>query len=301
MTGLACASFVLANSILSSPVLSAPVPGAQDPSLLNPQGPISGAEMTILWDSMAIMLVIIVPTIVATLGFVWWYRASNTKARYLPDWAYSGRVELVVWAIPILVICLLGGVAWVSSHELDPAKPLASKTPAVQVQVVSLDWKWLFIYPGQGVASVNQLVIPAGTPVHLSLTSGSVLNAFSVPQLGGMLYTMNGMSTQLNLQADRPGIYYGQSAHFSGDGFSDMNFQVQAVPAGQFAAWAAQARGAPMALDKAAYQQLAVQSRVAQPITYRLAEPNLYQELVDQTIPPAAGPSASQSKPQTEH
>ena len=195
------------------------------------------ADYTILIDSLAIMLAIVVPTIVATLGFAWWFRASNTRARYLPDWAYSGQLELIVWAIPLLTIMLLGGVAWIGSHDLDPAKPLPSKDAPLEVQVVSLDWKWLFIYPDQQVASVNQLVIPAGVPVHFSLTSASVMNAFFIPQLGSMIYTMNGMTTQLNLQADAPGTFPGLSSHYSGDGFSDMHFDVEAVPADHFSAW----------------------------------------------------------------
>jgi cytochrome o ubiquinol oxidase subunit 2 len=150
------------------------------------------------------MLAIVVPTIAATFAFAWWFRASNARARYLPDWVFSGRIELIVWSIPLLVIMLLGGVAGIGSHDLDPAKPLTSDTPPFEVQVVSLDWKWLFIYPSHGVASVNQLVIPAATPIHFSLTSASVMNVFFVPQLGSMIYTMNGMTTQLNLQADSP-------------------------------------------------------------------------------------------------
>ncbi len=139
---------------------------ACQPAVLDPQGPVGMAEKTLLIDSLAIMLAIALPTIAATFAFAWWFRASNTKARYLPDFAYSGRLELIVWAIPLLVIMLLGGVAWIGSHELDPARPLASETPPLDVQVVSLDWKWLFIYPNQNVASVNQLVVPAGVPIH---------------------------------------------------------------------------------------------------------------------------------------
>ncbi len=182
---------------------------ACQPAVLDPQGIIGIAEKTILTDSLAIMLAIVIPTIAATFAFAWWFRASNTRARYLPDFAYSGRLELIVWAIPLLVIMLLGGVTWIGSHDLDPAKPLASNTPPLEVQVVSLDWKWLFIYPEQHVASVNQLVVPAGVPVHFSLTSASVMNAFFIPQLGSMIYTMNGMTTQLNLQADAPGTFRG--------------------------------------------------------------------------------------------
>ena len=195
------------------------------------------------------MLAIVLPTIAATLAFAWWFRASNMRARYLPDWAYSGRIELIVWGIPCMVIMLLGGVAWIGSHDLDPAKPLASNTPPLEVQGVSLDWKWLFIYPDQGVASVNQLVVPAGVPIHFSLTSASVMNAFFIPQLGSMIYTMNGMTTQLNLQADAPGTFRGLSSHFSGDGFSDMHFDVRALPAEQFAAWIAATRSTGPTLD----------------------------------------------------
>ena len=218
------------------------------------------AEKTILINSLAIMLAIVVPTIAATLAFAWWFRASNTRATYLPDLAYSGRIELIVWAIPLLVIMLLGGVAWIGSHDLDPAKPLASDTPPLEVQGVSLDWKWLFIYPSQRVASVNQLVVPAGVPIHFSLTSASVMNAFFIPQLGSMIYTMNGMTTQLNLRADAPGTFLGLSSHYSGDGFSDMHFDVQAVPAERFAAWIDATRNTGPTLDAASYAALARQS-----------------------------------------
>ena len=135
---------------------------ACQPAVLDPQGPVGIAEKTILIDSLAIMLAIVVPTIVGAFAIAWWFRKSNTRARYLPDWAYSGQIELIVWGIPLLVITLLGGVSWIGSHELDPAQPIASTTPAIQVQGVSLDWKWLFIYPEQHIATVNQLVVPAG-------------------------------------------------------------------------------------------------------------------------------------------
>src|ERR1700691_5445403 len=200
-------------------VLGATAPlGSCDTVVLDPQGSVGIAEKTILIDSVAIMLAIVVPTIAAILAFAWWFRASNTRATYLPDFVYSGRLELIVWAIPLLTIMLLGGVIWIGSHDLDPAKPLASKTPPLEIQVVSLDWKWLFIYPNQSVASMNQLVVPAGVPIHFSLTSASVMNAFFIPQLGSMIYTMNGMTTRVNLVANSPGTYRGLSSHFSGDG-----------------------------------------------------------------------------------
>jgi cytochrome o ubiquinol oxidase subunit II len=270
---------------------------ACQPAVLDPRGIVGIADKTILIDSVAIMLAIVVPTMAATLAFAWWFRASNTRATYLPDWAYSGRIELIVWAIPLLVIMLLGGVAWIGSHQLDPAQPLASDTPPMEVQAVSLDWKWLFIYPGQRVASVNQLVIPAGVPIHFALTSASVMNAFFIPRLGSMIYTMNGMRTQLHLRADAPGTFLGLSSHFSGDGFSDMHFDVRAVTAQQFADWIAATRGSGAALDATSYAALAKQSLNTAPFTFRSAEPGLFQEIVTQKLPPGPGPQNGRPNP----
>ena len=260
-------------------------------SVLDAQGPIAGAESVILIDAAVIMLAIIVPTMIATVAFAWWYRESNPKATYRPDWAYSGRVELVVWSVPLLTIIFLGGIAWVSSHELDPALPIASDKKALEVQVVSMDWKWLFIYPEQNVAAINQLVVPAGTPVHFSLTSSGVWDSFFVPQLGSMIYTMQGMSTELNLMADREGTFHGLSTHFSGDGFSDMGFDVRAVPNAAFDDWIRTAQGNGAALDKPAYAELAKQSIADAPRTYRAVEPGLYQGIVTEKIPSGPGPS----------
>ncbi len=272
--------------------------------VLDPQGPVSGAEKMILLDSLAIMLTIIVPVIVGTLAFAWWYRASNPRAKRRPDWAYSGRIELVVWAIPALTIMFLGGVIWISSHQLEPSKPLVSNRKAIEVQAVSLDWKWLFIYPEQNVASLNQLVMPVGTPVHFSLTSASVMNSFFVPKLGSMIYTMNGMATQLNLQADHPGAFHGLSTHFSGDGFPGMHFIAQAVPQAGFDAWVQRARAAGPMLDSPGYAQLAKQSSNVAPYTYRAVAPGLFKAVVTEAIPQAPGPPpkpSPTSPPEPEH
>ena len=278
-------------------VLAPIVLAACQPAVLDPQGIIGIADKTILIDSLAIMLAIVIPTMAATLAFAWWFRASNTRAIYLPDWAYSGRIELIVWAIPLLVIMLLGGVAWIGSHDLDPAKPLASATPPLEVQGVSLDWKWLFIYPDQRVASVNQLEVPVGVPIHFSLTSASVMNAFFIPQLGSMIYTMNGMRTQLNLRADVPGTFLGLSSHYSGDGFSGMHFDVRAVPPAQFTAWVEATRNTGPTLDAANYAALARQSENTKPFTYGSADPALFQEIVTQKLPPGPGPEFGRPNP----
>ncbi len=266
---------------------------AWEGGVFHPEGPVGVQGWTITMDALLIMMVIAIPTILLAFWMAWRYRASNTKADYLPEWAFSGRIEAIVWAIPTLVILLIGGVIWIGCDLLDPFHPLPSKTKPLEVQAVSLDWKWLFIYPQQGVASVNRLVAPAGVPVHLSITSASVMNAFFVPQLGSMIYAMNGMTSQLHLEADHPGTYYGMSTQFSGDGFSDMNFQWKSVPADQFAAWTAAARRSGPVLDRAAYDQLKQQSHDVQPYTYRAVQPNLFQAIATQQIPPGPGPQPS--------
>ncbi len=260
--------------------------------VLDPKGPIGSAEKSILIDSLIIMLAIVAPTILAIIAFAWWFRASNTRARYLPHFAYSGQIEMVVWGIPLLVILLLGGVAWIGSHDLDPYKPLPGSAKPVEVQVVSLDWKWLFIYPDAKMASLNRLVVPAGVPLHFSLTSASVMNAFFIPQLGSMIYTMNGMTTQLNLQADEKGVFHGLSSHFSGDGFSDMNFEVYVVSPDEFSVWTERSAKGP-ALDAAIYEDLAKQSTHAAPATFKLTDADLFQSIVTLKQPPAPGPVPS--------
>jgi cytochrome o ubiquinol oxidase subunit 2 len=251
--------------------------------VLDPQGPIAAAERLILLNATAIMLVVVVPVIVLTLAFAWWYRASNARAAYQPDWSYSGHIELVTWSIPAMVVILLGAVAWIGSHQLDPARKLQSDSTPMRIEVVSLDWKWLFIYPDQRVAALNDLVIPAGIPVEFSLTSATVMNSFFVPQLGSQIYTMPGMTTRLNLLAAQPGDYAGLSANFSGDGFSDMRFLVHAVPAAEFADWLARTREAASALDADAYSQLARPAGDAQARVYGSVDPNLFERIASPT------------------
>jgi cytochrome o ubiquinol oxidase subunit II len=260
------------------------------PAILDPQGPVGSAEKTILIDSLAIMLAIGLPTLLAIVVFAWWFRASNKRARYLPAWEYSGKIEMIVWSIPLLVIMLLGGVSWIAAHALDPAQKLESDKKPIEIQVVSLDWKWLFIYPAQHVASVNTLVVPAATPIHFVLTSASVMNTFFVPQLGSMIYTMNRMTSQLNLSADKPGLFRGQSSHFSGDGFSDMHFEMRAVGAADFASWVQAARASGRRLNDDAYVDLEKQSQDVAPITYGDAMPDLFTRIVSGELPAAPGP-----------
>jgi len=259
--------------------------GGCSQGVLDPHGPIASAERQILFNSLGIMLAIVIPTIVATLGVAWWFRSSNRRATYLPEFEYSGRLELLVWSIPAMTVLLVGGVAWVGSHDLDPRKPISPTVKPLAVQVVSLDWKWLFIYPEQGIASVNHLTVPVGTPLSFELTSSSVMNSFFVPQLGGQIYTMSGMATRLQLQADHPGSYPGLSANFSGGGFADMRFKVDAVPAAQFAQWVTAARNSGPALDKATYADLAKPSQAVAPFTYRSVASGLFQQILSSPLP----------------
>jgi cytochrome o ubiquinol oxidase subunit 2 len=248
--------------------------------VLDPQGPVAAAERQILFNSLGIMLAIVIPTIVATLGVAYWFRSSNKRARYLPDFNYSDRLEALVWSIPAMTVLLVGGVAWVGAHDLDPRKAIASTAKPITIQVVSLDWKWLFIYPDQGIASVNYLAVPVGTPVSFELTSSGVMNSFFVPQLAGQIYTMSGMTTRLQLQADHPGKYPGLSAQFSGEGFADMRFTVEAVPAGQFEQWVATARNSGPVLDARAYADMVKPSKAVAPLTYRAVASGLFNTIL---------------------
>ncbi len=264
--------------------------------VLDSHGPVSGAERLILLDATAIMLVVVAPVILLTLGFAWWYRAGNRRAAYDPEWAYSGRIELVVWSIPAMVVILLSGVAWIGAHDLDPAIKLQStaNSKPVRIQVVSLDWKWLFIYPDENVAAVNEMVVPAGASLEFALTSATVMNAFFVPQLGSQIYTMPGMTTHLNLRADEPGDYPGISSHFSGDGFSDMRFMVHAVWPADYQRWLEHTRSAPAALDTAGYAELARTSSNVTPQLYGKVDPMMLEHIL-QTATNASPSGQTQS------
>ena len=248
--------------------------------VLDPKGPVALAERQILFNALGIMLAIVIPVIVATIGVAFWFRASNERARYRPNFAYSGRLEMLVWSIPAMTVFLVGGVAWVGSHDLSPRKPIVSTVKPVRVQVASLDWKWLFIYPDQGVASVNRLTIPVGTPISLELTSSGVMNSFFVPQLGSQIYTMTGMITRLHLQADHAGTYRGFSAQYSGEGFADMHFDADAVTDEKFAQWLDTARSAGPELDSKTYADLAKPSAKVPPFTYRAVAAGLFDKIM---------------------
>ena len=271
--------------------------GACSEGVLAPAGPVATTENQILFETFGAMMLVVVPVILMILAFAWWFRASNRRARYLPDWSYSGKIEFSIWIIPLLLIVFLATLAWSGSHDLDPYRPLKSDRRPVRIDVVSLDWKWLFVYPDYGVASVNEMAVPTGTPIELRLTSGTVMNSFFIPQLGSQIYTMAGMQTRLALQADRPGTYRGMSAQFSGDGFSDMNFTVRAGDEASFARWIAQAKASPAPLDGGAYDRLAGQHASSPPIVYGRVDPNVFQRAVTAATATPASADTDAPKP----
>ena len=228
------------------------------------------------------MLLVVIPVIVLTVYFAWRYRATNTKATYAPKWAHSTTIEVVVWTIPCLIVAFLAVLIWETTHSLDPYKPLESKVAPVRIEVVALNWKWLFIYPDYGVASVNQLTIPVDTPIEFKLTAESMMNSFFIPQLGSQIYAMAGMQTQLHLIANEPGTYEGLSSAFSGPGFSDMHFDVAATSAEGFADWVSQVKNSPLKLDAANYRSLE-QPSIKNPVAlYAGVEPGLFDTVVNQ-------------------
>ncbi|HMH30641.1 MAG TPA: ubiquinol oxidase subunit II [Steroidobacteraceae bacterium] len=244
--------------------------------VLDPHGSVGKAERVILFDSTAIMLAVVIPVIVLTLVFAWWFRARNKRARYRPDWEYSGRIEMIIWCIPALIILFLGGIAWTGSHDLDPPAPLADRTAPLDIEVISLDWRWLFIYPHEGIASLNRLVVPAGVPLRFRLTSTTVMNSFFVPQLGSQIYTMPNMVTRLNLEADQPGTFEGLSAQFSGDGFSDMRFDLVSTEPEAFKSWVSATKSQGGVLDAGAFEQLVKPAKADGVQTYSQVSEDLF-------------------------
>ncbi|MGF6448076.1 ubiquinol oxidase subunit II [Paraburkholderia youngii] len=267
------ASFISASLML---LLS----GCSNLDILNPKGSVGLAERDLIATSVWAMLIVVVPVILMTLFFAWRYRASNRNAEYKPGWTHSTAIEVVVWTIPALIILFLAVLTWKSTHELDPYRPLESQVKPINVEVVALDWKWLFIYPDLGIASVNQLAIPVGTPVNFRITSDTVMNSFFIPQLGGQIYAMAGMQTRLHLIADHTGDYAGLAANFSGKGFSDMKFRTLASSPEEFNAWVEKVRASSDRLDMDRYHAVSEPSE-KDPVRYfSTVDPKLFNNII---------------------
>jgi cytochrome o ubiquinol oxidase subunit II len=250
--------------------------------ILDPKGPIALAERDLLFTAVLLMLVVIIPVFVMTFLFAWRYRSSNRQASYTPDWSYSPGIDAVIWLVPALIVIALGVLLWSNTHRLDPYKPIdpTAGVASLEVEAVAQDWKWLFIYPQQGIAVVNQLVFPSRTPLSLRITSDTVMNSFFIPALGGQIYAMAGMQTRLHLLADAPGRFVGRNTQYSGAGFSDQHFEAIAASPQDFDAWVAKVKQSPDRLDAAAYRALAAPSK-GHPVTYYSAvAPNLFDTIV---------------------
>lgn len=248
--------------------------------VLDPMGSIGQQEKSLIILSTWLMLIVVVPVITLTLVFAWRYRATNTNATYTPDWAHSRPVETVVWAVPIAIIAVLAVITWKTTHDLDPYRPLTSDRKPVVIDVVALDWKWMFIYPAQGIATVNEIAFPVNTPVEFHITSDSVMNSFFIPRLGSQIFAMAGMETALHLIADHPGKYFGESAHFSGAGFSDMHFNAIATTDAGFEAWVDKVRHSGRSLDDADYSSIAAPSEKVPPTYFATVQHGLFDQII---------------------
>jgi cytochrome o ubiquinol oxidase subunit 2 len=253
---------------------------------MNPGGPIAAAERHEFLVVCAVMLLVIGPVLVLAPLIAWHYRLANTKSAFRPQWGFSWILEGLIWIPPSIIVIVLAVFLVQNTVKLDPYRPIQSALPPVQVDAVALDWKWLFIYPEQHVASVNQLVLPAGRSVHMLLTSGTVMQSLLMPQLAGQLFAMAGMVTQLNLAITQPGTYWGENTQYSGAGFHNQKFQVLGVTPAEFGRWVASVQQKPGALDDQAYHDLSRKSVLPHPITFGTLEPGIFAKIVHQVIPP---------------
>lgn len=261
--------------------------GRHSIDVLQPRGPVAHKERGLFILSALLSAIVVVPTFALTIYIAWKYNENNhSKRKYAPDFDHSRLFESIWWGIPIIIIGILSVVAWNSAHSLDPFRELVSDKKPVTVQVVSMDWKWLFIYPEQHVASVNQAVIPVNTPVDFKVTSDTIMNSFWVPSLGGQIYAMPGMITQLHQIADKPGNYFGSPANIAGKGFSRMNFTVKAVDATDYATWLDQAESSPRKLTVAEYEKLSKPSDNNPVVTYSSVPDDLFTNIVMQYMMP---------------
>ena len=252
--------------------------------LLDSKGMVGLAQRDLILICIGLMLIVVIPAIVLTFVFAWRFRAGNTKAKYTPDWSHSTKVEIVVWGVPLVIIAVLAVIVWQSTHELDPYKPLDVAGEPLHVDVIATDWKWVFVYPDLGIATVNQLNFPANRPLAFNITSNSTMNTFFIPQLGGQIYAMAGMRTQLHLIANEPGQFRGMSGNYSGHGFSNMKFIATASSNEDFERWVAEVRSAPQALDFNQFKALAAPSKNARVQHFSSVEPLLFKKVIDQFI-----------------
>lgn len=254
--------------------------------ILNPKGTIAAGERTLLINATLLMLIVVIPVILLNFWFAWRYRASNKAATYKPDEHHNTMIEAVCWLIPIIIIGILAVMTWISTHQLDPYRPLDKPGKPLTIQAIALNWKWLFIYPEENIASVNYMQIPLHRQVKLLITADAPMNSLEIPQLAGQIYAMGGMQTKLHFDANAIGTYRGLSTNYSGDGFAGMHFKVQATSARDYQAWVRDIKTSPMALTKTVYAQLAKDSE-NNPVTYYSSvSKHLFQDVIHQFMKP---------------
>ncbi|KJY80630.1 ubiquinol oxidase subunit II [Vibrio nigripulchritudo] len=254
--------------------------------LFDPKGPIGQAQESLIITSVLLMAIIIVPVLFLCVYFPYKYRASNKDAEYKPNWEHSTKIEVIVWTVPCLIILALGWVTYETSHSLDPRREIESDKEPLTIQVVSMNWKWLFIYPEQQIATVNELAFPVDRPVEFLVTSDTTMNSFFIPQLGSQIYAMAGMENRLHLMASEEGVYRGLSANYSGFGFSNMHFKAHVVDDSEFNEWLSKVKTSEQALNDASYQVLIdnekEQIRTPHPVTYySTVDPLRFKDIIE--------------------
>lgn len=273
---------VLTAASATTPVLLGGC-GALSHGFLNPAGPVAAGERHLFIVVCCVLVFVVGPVLLLTPTIAWHYRLANKHDAYRPKWAFSWPLEAFIWLPPSGIVIALAVVLWTDTHKLDPYTRLKGAEPPVRVQAVALDWKWLFIYPDEHIATVNELDVPAGRPVHLDLTSGTVMQSLLLPRLAGQIYAMAGMSTQLNFQADRPGVYLGEDTQYNGKDFQKDKFDVVARLPADYARWVEQVRASGPPLDAAAYQSVSARSVQARPLVFSTPPPGLYTHIVSQS------------------
>ncbi len=274
MRVLAHAAALLAGAAI------APAALAEDMPVLWPNGPVAETQRTMIFEATALMAIVVIPVFVLTAVFIWRYRASAPKGKYRPQWTFSWPIDIAIWAVPALIVMAIGTMVWSRTHSLDPYKPLPGAEAPLRIEAVALDWKWLFIYPEQQVAALNELVVPANRSFTVAITSDTVMNAFYIPGLGGQIYAMAGMESRMNLLAEKTGPMWGRNTQYSGEGFSDQRFDVRVVEEADFTQWIAEVGSKGTPLDAESYAAVAKPSQAAPVAHFAPVAPGLFKTII---------------------
>ena len=273
-------------------VLTLLLSSCENLAVLNPKGIIAKSEMHLLIDATLLMLIVVIPVIILTFVIVWKYRASNKNAKYTPDKAHSTILEIVCWSIPGIIILILATITWISSHKLDPYRPLDTKSKPLVIQAIALDWRWMFVYPEQHIATINYIQIPVHKQIKFLITADAPMNSLEIPQLAGQIYAMTGMQTKLHLMANEAGVYRGLSTNYSGDGFANMVFWVHAGSEQQFAKWVQKVQRSPRRLTMAAYNEVAKPSKDSSAQFFSAPAKNLFNRVIMKYMMPPSSKSS---------